>query len=160
MIILNRKNPNAESEALFIAIKTASMLKAIDCGTRDKSAIEVRENLKPEGSVKKKNKVNPKKETAAENARSNNDVEKSLERLDSSRAISRVSTRLIPKSAKSDIKPNIERAAEYVPKSAAPTFPAKNIAYAKANAFTKNWESKRYEEFLKIYLCTNSIIAD
>ena len=136
------------------------MLKAIDCGTSDNNAIVVSLNLKLEGSVTKKKRVKIKKATEAENALKNKAVEKSLGNSDSSLAMFLVNTLFIPKSEKSDIKPNIESAAEQVPKSSAPTFPAKNMAQPKANILTKNWESKRQEEFLKIYLCTNSIIAD
>ena len=50
--MLKRKNPKAEKETFFKAIKIASMLNAIDCGTSDKRAIVVSLNLKSEGSVK------------------------------------------------------------------------------------------------------------
>lgn len=98
--------------AFLTAIKTASTLRATDWGTSDKRAIDVSAKRKFEGSVKKKNNVSPKKETDADNTRSSSDVEKSLERFDSSLAISLVNTLFIPKSEKSDISPKIDNAAE------------------------------------------------
>lgn len=50
--MLKRKKLNAEYEAFFRAIRIASMLRAIDCGTRESKAIVVRVNLKSEGSVR------------------------------------------------------------------------------------------------------------
>ena len=72
----------------------------------------VRVNLRPEGSVKKKKRVRARKEAAADRALNNKAVENNLTSSDSSRAISRVRTRLIPKSENSDIKPKIDNAAE------------------------------------------------
>ena len=42
--------------------------------------------------------------------------------------MSLVKTLLIPKSENRDIKPKIDNAAEYVPKSEAPMLPARNMA--------------------------------
>lgn len=95
-----------------MAIKTASTLKAIDCGTIDKRAIEVNINRSPEGSVMKKKIVRPKNENAEEKARRSKAVENNFEKLFSSRAMSRVKTLFIPKSAKRDINPKIDKAAE------------------------------------------------
>ena len=55
-------------------------------------------------------------------------VEKSLGNSESFLAISLVKTRLIPRSENKDINPNMERAAEYMPKLLAPIFPAKKNA--------------------------------
>ena len=63
-------------------------------------------------SVKKKNIVSIKNDTAEENALKSIAVENNLGKSDSSRAISRVRTRFIPRSENNDIRPKMERAAE------------------------------------------------
>lgn len=65
---------------------------------------------------------------AAENALKSKAVENNFGSSVSSLAISRVRTLFIPRSEKRDIRPKIDKAAEYVPKSEAPILPARKIA--------------------------------